>query len=132
MSWSAELGAKYPDSHDFKLAFDMLCQKNKQPVGLLATICPIDNSTMMKISRVLSQLRKNLRAVTYASAIGLFVLMSPWYLNVPYLEKSLLIGLPLSYFIALFIVPAIAVFVLITQKNTAEDIDRHTLEFENE
>ena len=76
--------------------------------------------------------RQNLAWVTFAAALLLLFFAMPWYELFPSIGEMIIIGLPFSYVISLLVVPVVGVLLLILHNRQAEDIDRHTLEFENE
>ncbi|MEM9331871.1 MAG: hypothetical protein AAGA53_11135 [Pseudomonadota bacterium] len=58
------------------------------------------------------------------------ILPWPWYLNA--LAEAKFIGIPAPYFFSIFVVPVFLLIILVVHANLVEDVDRHTLEFENE
>ncbi|MEM9278532.1 MAG: hypothetical protein AAGA76_08150 [Pseudomonadota bacterium] len=87
---------------------------------------------MRNLLRKIRQRIRNLRIVTAVIAILLAVAAFPWPWQFETWNQSIFIGIPLPYFLVLFVIPVFALLILIIHNNTAEDIDRHTLEFENE
>ena len=76
--------------------------------------------------------RPKLSLVTFLSAAILLLLAHPWLGLFSAMQDATVIGLPVSYAFLLLGVPLIGILVLIVHNTMAEDIDRHTLEFENE
>lgn len=86
----------------------------------------------MQIFKKLSKINKNLRATTLSFSIFMILATLPWMWNIPSIREMQFLGLPVSYFYTLILMPCVLIAVLILATRIAEDIDRHTEEFENE
>ncbi|MEM7069169.1 MAG: hypothetical protein AAF478_09815 [Pseudomonadota bacterium] len=82
--------------------------------------------------KIFSRFRKSLAAVTFCAALLLMLVLLPWLGFLDSSQDRLILGLPLPYFMVLLAAPFIGVAVLLVYLNASADIDRHTLEFENE
>ncbi|MGI9352029.1 MAG: hypothetical protein ACR2O3_10740 [Rhizobiaceae bacterium] len=69
---------------------------------------------------------------TFAVSALLVLINVPWIWKSGLWDGIVIIGLPVPYFLSLFLIPALMFLLLVIYTNVAEDIDRHTLEFENE